>query len=114
MVSVSRRLAKSIVLRMLSRLSPGSPTMKSRVDDQAELLAVLREPLRHVDGGALLDVLQDLRVARFVADDQQPAAGILHRLQRVVIGGDARRAGPGEVQRLQLLRRARWCASSGN
>ena len=63
-------------------------------------LAVKRS--RHVDGRALLDVLEDLLIARFVADDQQPAAGLLHRLQGVVIGGDARGAGPGEVQRLQL------------
>ena len=76
--------------------------MKSAWIDQAELVAVLGESLRHVDRGALLDVLQDLRVARFVADDQQPAARFLHRLQRFVIGRDARRAGPGEVQRLQL------------
>ena len=103
MVSVSRRLAKSMVLRMLSRVSPGSPMMKSPWIDQAELLAVGGEALRHVDGGALLDVLEDLLVARFVAHDQQAAAGFLHGLERVVIGGDARGAGPGEVERLELL-----------
>ena len=81
----------------------GQPDDEIAVDQQAQLLAVRGEALRHVDGGALLDVLEDLRVARFVADDQQPAAGLLHGLQGVVIGGDARRAGPGEVERLQLL-----------
>ena len=88
--------------------------MKSRVDHQAELVAVLREPLRHVERGALLDVLQNLRVARLIADDQQPAAGFLHRLQRFVVGGDARRAGPGEVRAASASRRARSCASSGS
>ena len=58
---------------------------------------------RALDGGALLDVLEDLRVARLVADDQQAAAGLLHRLQRLVVGRHARGAGPGEAQRLQLL-----------
>ena len=33
------------------------------VDHQAQLLAVRGEALRHIDGGALLDVLQNLLVA---------------------------------------------------
>ena len=73
------------------------------VNQQAELLAVGGEALGHLHGGALLDVLEDLRVARFVAHDEQPAAGFLHGLQGVVIGGDARGARPREVQRLELL-----------
>ena len=72
------------------------------VDDQAELLAVLGELARALDGGALLDVLQNLRVARLVADDEQAAAGFLHGFQRLVVGGDARGARPGHLQRLQL------------
>ncbi len=52
---------------------------------------------------ALLDVLENLRIAGFVADDQQPAARFLHRFQRFVIGGHARCAGPGQIQRLQLF-----------
>src|SRR4051812_30429517 len=73
------------------------------MDDQAELVAVLREAPGHVDGGALLDVLENLLVAGFVTDNQQAAARFFHRLQRVVISGDARRAGPRELQRLELL-----------
>ena len=55
------------------------------------------------DGGTLLDVLEDLRVAGLVADDEQAAAGFLHGLEGVVVGGDARGAGPGEAEGLQLL-----------
>ena len=86
------------------------------VDRQPQLVAILGEALRHVDGGALLDVLENLLVAGLIADDQQPAAGFLHRLQRFVIGGDARGAGPGEVQLLQLraqLDRARFAVVEG-
>ena len=67
-----------------------------------ELVAVLGELAGALDGGALLDVLQDLLIARLVADDEQAAAGFLHGLQRLVIGGDARGAGPGQPERLQL------------
>ena len=73
------------------------------VDEQSELLAVLGELARAFDGCALLDVLQDLRVARLVAHDEQAASRFLHRLQRFVVGGDARGAGPGHLQRLQLF-----------
>ena len=73
------------------------------VDHQSELVAILGELARTFDGGALLDVLQDLRIARFIAHDQQAAACFLHRLQRLVVGGDARGAGPRHVQRLQLV-----------
>ncbi len=72
------------------------------MNGKAQLLAICREAARHVDGRALLDVLQNLLVARFVADDQQAATRFLHRLQSVVVGRDARSAAPGEVQSLQL------------
>ena len=73
------------------------------VDEQSQLLAVLGELASAFDGGALLHVLQDLRVARFVADDEQAASRFFHRLERFVIGGDARGARPGHLQRLQLF-----------
>ena len=66
-------------------------------------MAVLRKGPRALDGGALLDVLEDLRIAGLEADDEQAAAGFLHRLQRVAVGGDARSAAPRQVQRLQLF-----------
>ena len=43
------------------------------VDDQAQLVAILGELAGALDGRALLDVLQDLLIAGFIADDQ--AAG---------------------------------------
>src|SRR5579863_832002 len=72
------------------------------MDRQTQLLAIRGKASRHIDGGALLDVLEDLLIARFVADNQQTAPGILHCLQRVVICRDTRSAAPGKVQLLQL------------
>ena len=53
------------------------------VDRQAQVVAVLGKRPRALNGGALLDVLQNLRIARLKSHNQQPAAGFLHRLQRV-------------------------------
>ena len=72
------------------------------VDGQAQVVAVLGEGARALHGGALLDVLENLRIAGLEAHDQQPAAGLLHRLQRLAVGGHARSAAPGQAQRLQL------------
>ena len=85
MVSQSRPLAKSMVLRMDSLGFAGQAEDEVGVDDEAEIVAVLDEVAGALDGGALLDVLEDLRVARFEADDEQAAAGFLHGLQRVAI-----------------------------
>ena len=59
------------------------------VDGETKVVAVLGECTRALDGGALLDILQDLRIARFITDDQQAASGIFHRLQRLAVRGDA-------------------------
>ena len=91
-----------MVLLMVSRVLAGQAEDEIAVNDQAELVAILGELAGALDGGALLDVLQNLRIAGFVADDQQAASGFLHRLQRFEVGGDARGAGPGQAQRLQL------------
>ena len=72
------------------------------VDDEAEVVAVLDEVACALDGGALLDVLEDLRVAGLEADDEQAAAGFLHGLEGVAVGGDARGAGPGDAEGLEL------------
>ena len=69
----------------------------------ADLLAILDEIAAHLERLALLDVLQNLRVARFEAHDQQAAAGIRHGLQRLVISVDAGRAGPLEADGLEFL-----------
>ncbi len=73
------------------------------MNDEAKIVAVLREVARALNRRTLLDVLQDLRIARLKAHDQQPASGFLHGLQRVAVGGDARGAAPRDAQRLQLL-----------
>src|SRR5262249_40071258 len=64
------------------------------MNDDSELLTVLHELAGLLDGGALLDVFEYLRIARLKADDQQPATGFLHRLERLVIGVNSRSAGP--------------------
>src|SRR5579859_2981236 len=70
--------------------------------NEPELLGVFGELPCTLDGRALLDVLQDLRIARFIPHDQQSAAGFALRFQRFVVRSHARRATPGQVQRLQL------------
>ncbi len=72
------------------------------VNDEAEVVAVLDEVASALDGGTLLDVLEDLRIAGFKADDQKAAAGFLHGFEGVAVGGDARGAGPGDAEGLQL------------
>jgi len=72
------------------------------VDDEAEVVAVLDEVAGALDGGAFFDVFEDLWVAGLEADDQKAAAGFLHGLEGVAVGGDARGAGPGDAEGLQL------------
>jgi len=73
------------------------------VDDEAEVVAVLDEVACTFDGGALLDVLEDLRIAGFEADDEQAAAGVLHGFEGVAAGRYARCARPGDAERLQFF-----------
>ena len=54
------------------------------VDRDAELVAVLGEAARDVGAQAFLDVVQDLVVAGFVADQQQAQAVVVHDLQGLV------------------------------
>ena len=103
MVSQSRVLAKLMVLRIDSLVSPGRPRMKSAWMVRPRSWQSLGEVAGALDGGALLDVLEDLRIAGLEADDEQAAAGFAHGLERVVVGGDARGAAPGEAQRLELF-----------
>src|SRR5208283_4143089 len=72
------------------------------VHDQAELVAILGELAGALNGGTLLDVLENLLIAGFVADDKQAAAGIFHSLESLEVGSDARRAGPGQANRFQF------------
>src|SRR5579875_4226763 len=72
------------------------------MNDETEVVAVLDEVTGTLDGGPLLDVLQDLRIAGLEADDEQPAAGFLHGLQGLAVGSDARGAGPGDAERREF------------
>ena len=56
----------------LARLA-GQPDDKVPMDQKTELSAVGGKALRHIDGRALFDVLQDLLIARFISDNQQSA-----------------------------------------
>jgi hypothetical protein len=57
--------------------------------DEPKLMAVPDEAAGALDGGALLDVLEDLRIAGLEADDQQPAASFFHSLEGVLARCDA-------------------------
>ena len=59
------------------------------VNDESELVAVFGELARTLDGGALLDVLQNLLIARFVADDEQTTSRFLHGLQSFEVSSHA-------------------------
>ena len=83
----------------------GKADDKVSVNHEAQLTAVFREALGHLDGRALLDVLENLRIARFVADNQQPATRLLHRFERVVVRCYARRAGPVSYTHLDVYKR---------
>ena len=65
-----------------------------------QLFAIGGEAASHVDGRALFDVLQDLLIAGLITHNQKTAARFLHRLERVVVGGNARGAAPGELKLL--------------
>jgi hypothetical protein len=47
------------------------------MDDEAEVVAIARKAQRTLHGGTLLDVLEDLRVTRFVSDNEQAAASFM-------------------------------------
>src|SRR6266699_6124060 len=67
---------------------------KVTMNYQPEFVSIFCKLASALNRGSLLDVFQNLLVARFVADDQQSASGFFHGFQRFVISGYARRAGP--------------------
>ena len=96
-------------LRKLNGLVDGFLGFARQTDDEVavnldpDLLAVLHELARHLHGRALLDVLQDLRIARFESHDKEPRPAIRHGLQLFVLAVAARRAGPLKFQWLEFL-----------
>ena len=78
--------------------------MKVPCIDDAKLAAILGEALGDVDQQALLDVVQDLLIAGFVADQQQTKAIVLHHFQRLARHVGFGIARPGDAELAQLLR----------
>ena len=74
------------------------------MDGDAELAAVAAEFLGDLDPHALLDVVQDLLVARFVADEEQPQAIVAHHLQRLARHVGLRVARPRDAELAERLR----------
>ena len=90
--------------RLLDRLPglAGQADDEGAVDGDAEVVAILGELLGHLDAHALLDVVQNLLVAGFVADEEQAQAVLLEYLQgltRHVRLGVAR---PGHAELAEL------------
>src|SRR5262245_14778737 len=49
--------------------------------DNTEFAAVLGEPFCYINSHPLLDIVKNLLIARFIADDQQPQAIVLQYIQ---------------------------------
>src|SRR5262249_5776308 len=71
------------LLDALARLA-GQPEDERAVQGDAERLAVAREATRHIEPHSLLDVVEDLLVARLVAHEEQAQAVVLEHLERRV------------------------------
>ena len=89
---------------MVSLALAGQPEDEGAVDGDAELVAVLGEAPRHVDAHALPDVVQDLLIAAFVADQQQPQAVVAHDLERLARHIGLGVARPGDAELAELAR----------
>src|SRR5882762_10030479 len=72
------------------------------VHANADFAAVLHEGASHLNGRALFDVLEDLRIAGFKAHDEEPCAGIGHAFEGFVVAVNAGRGGPAEFQWLEF------------
>src|SRR5579883_3455646 len=72
---------------------PGQTKNEVTVDGQAEVVAIACKIAGPFHGCTLLDVLEYLRVAGLIADDQQTASGFTHGLQCFAVCRDARSAG---------------------
>src|SRR5262249_19374769 len=75
------------------------PDDEIAVNADAQLPAVPGERASCFDSRTFLDVLQNLIVARFEADDEEARSCIRHRLQRLVVAVHTRSAGPAKLQR---------------
>ena len=87
---------------MVSLVSPGKTDNKVAMNLDANFTAVLHEGAGHFNGRALLDVLQNLRIAGFEAHDEETGTAIGHGLQGFVIAVNPRGARPLELQWLEF------------
>ena len=76
------------------------------MDDDAEFVAILGEPPRDFDQHALLDVVQDFLVARFVTDQQQTQAVGFQHFERFARHVRLGVAGPGDAELAEFLRQS--------
>src|SRR6202142_2981181 len=74
------------------------------MDPDAELAAILGEPLGDIDPHALLDVVEDLLVAALIADQQEPQAIIAEHFERGARHIGLGVAGPGDAELAELSR----------
>ena len=82
----------------------GQAENEGAVDLDAEFMAIAGELFRDFDAHAFFDVMQDLLVAAFVADQKQAQAVILEDFQRGARHVGFGIAGPGDTQLAQFAR----------
>src|SRR5207249_11149972 len=75
---------------------PGQADDEISMDSDPDLFTVARELTCLLNRRAFFDVLQDLRIAGFVTNDEEPSPGIGHGLQRFIITVDSGRARPAK------------------
>src|ERR1700726_4561285 len=85
--------------RLLDRLLrlTGQAENKGAVDDDAELVAVFAELPRDINPHSLLDVVQNLLVARLITYEQQPQPVVAHSLKQLPRDISLGVAGPGDA-----------------
>ena len=74
-------------------------------------MAGLGEPAHLLELDPFLDVLEDLAVAAFVADEEQAQAAVFEELDGVGVEIGAAVAGPGQAERARVSWRSRGRAA---
>ena len=97
-VSMRQRYLDGLYIQLLGKLDglldslaslPRQADDEVAVHSESQLLGIAREVSSALHGCALLDVFQDLRIARLVAHDQQAASRLFLCLESFVVSGDA-------------------------
>src|SRR5581483_7337903 len=82
----------------------GKSKNESTMDGDTQFMAILGEAAGDVDAHALADVMQNLLIAAFVADQQQPQAIVAHDFQCVARNVGLGVAGPDHSELAELAR----------